>query len=93
MPAERQLSEMPLEAAQTVPMAPGYSVVAAGDSERMMESFGYLAEALVLAIVFVHLILAAQFESFIDPLAIMRSWLVMPWQDDGVTVSRAPATA
>ena len=38
-----------------------------------MESFGYLGEALLLAIVFVYLILAAQFESFIDPLAIMLS--------------------
>ena len=39
----------------------------------MVESFGYLAEALFLAVVFVYLILAAQFESFIDPLAIMLS--------------------
>ena len=39
----------------------------------MVESFGYMGEALFLAIVFVYLILAAQFESFIDPLAIMLS--------------------
>jgi HAE1 family hydrophobic/amphiphilic exporter-1 len=39
----------------------------------MEESFGYMAEALILAIIFVYLILAAQFESFIDPLAIMLS--------------------
>ena len=39
----------------------------------MVESFSYLAEALLLAIIFVYLILAAQFESFIDPLAIMLS--------------------
>ena len=39
----------------------------------MAESFGYMAEALVLAIILVYLILAAQFESFIDPLAIMFS--------------------
>jgi HAE1 family hydrophobic/amphiphilic exporter-1 len=62
-----------LEAAATVPMAPGYSVRMSGDTEIMKESFGYLGEALILAIIFVYLILAAQFESFIDPLAIMLS--------------------
>ena len=44
-----------------------------GDTEMMVESFGYMAEALLLAIIFVYLILAAQFESFVDPLAIMLS--------------------
>jgi len=39
----------------------------------MVESFTNLAEALLLAIIFVYLILAAQFESFIDPLSIMLS--------------------
>jgi HAE1 family hydrophobic/amphiphilic exporter-1 len=62
-----------LETAATVDMAPGYHVRMAGDTEIMVESFGYMAEALVLAIIFVYLILAAQFESFIDPLAIMLS--------------------
>jgi len=62
-----------MEAASKIPMDPGYRVVMSGDTEVMMESFGYLLEALVLAIIFVYLILAAQFESFIDPLAIMLS--------------------
>ncbi|MGK2855895.1 MAG: efflux RND transporter permease subunit [Thermoanaerobaculia bacterium] len=62
-----------LEAAATVEMAPGYHVRMAGDTEIMVESFGYMGEALILAIIFVYLILAAQFESFIDPLAIMLS--------------------
>jgi HAE1 family hydrophobic/amphiphilic exporter-1 len=62
-----------LQAAARVPMAPGYRVVLAGDTEQMEESFGYMAEALVLAVIFVYLILAAQFESFIDPLSIMLS--------------------
>jgi HAE1 family hydrophobic/amphiphilic exporter-1 len=53
--------------------APGYEAVVGGETETMEESFGYMAEALVLAIVFVYLILAAQFESFVDPLAIMLS--------------------
>ncbi|MCJ7442678.1 MAG: efflux RND transporter permease subunit [Thermoanaerobaculaceae bacterium] len=62
-----------MKAAQRVKLAPGYKVVMQGDTEMMMESFGYLAEALLLAVIFVYLILAAQFESFIDPLAIMLS--------------------
>ncbi len=49
-------------------MAPGYRVVFSGDAEAMEETFGYMGEALLLAVIFVYLILAAQFESFIDPL-------------------------
>jgi len=60
-------------AAEGLRMAPGYRIVFSGEAEDMAESFGYLAEALLLAIIFVYLILAAQFESFIDPLAIMFS--------------------
>ena len=61
------------KAAEKIQMAPGYRIVFTGESEDMAESFGYMAEALVLAIILVYLILAAQFESFIDPLAIMFS--------------------
>jgi HAE1 family hydrophobic/amphiphilic exporter-1 len=60
-------------AAAKIDWAPGYRIVFPGEAERMEESFGYMAEALLLAIVFVYLILAAQFESFIDPLSIMLS--------------------
>ena len=59
--------------ASGMPMAPGYRVVFTGEGEDMIESFGYMAEALLLAVIFVYLILAAQFESFIEPLAIMLS--------------------
>lgn len=62
-----------LEAAASMEMRPGYRVVLSGDTEAMVESFGYMAEALLLAVILVYLILAAQFESFIDPLAIMLS--------------------
>jgi HAE1 family hydrophobic/amphiphilic exporter-1 len=58
---------------KTIAMTPGYKVVIAGESDDMNESFGYMAEALVLSVLFVYLILAAQFESFVDPLAIMLS--------------------
>jgi HAE1 family hydrophobic/amphiphilic exporter-1 len=61
------------EAGEKLTLAPGYRIVFSGEAEDMAESFGYMAEALILAIIFVYLILAAQFESFIDPLAIMFS--------------------
>jgi hydrophobic/amphiphilic exporter-1 (mainly G- bacteria), HAE1 family len=60
-------------AASKIKMAEGYRVVFSGEAEDMTEAFGYMAEALLLAIIFVYLILAAQFESFIDPLSIMLS--------------------
>ncbi len=59
--------------AARMPMAPGYRVVFTGEGEDMIESFGYMAEALLLAVIFVYLILAAQFESFIEPFSIMLS--------------------
>jgi hydrophobic/amphiphilic exporter-1 (mainly G- bacteria), HAE1 family len=61
------------EAAAELAMPPGYRLVVSGENEAMEESFGYMIEALVLAVLFVYLILAAQFESFVDPLAIMLS--------------------
>jgi HAE1 family hydrophobic/amphiphilic exporter-1 len=75
------LDELPLgtavkkveEGGKKLTLAPGYRIVFSGEAEDMAESFGYMAEALILAIIFVYLILAAQFESFIDPLAIMFS--------------------
>jgi HAE1 family hydrophobic/amphiphilic exporter-1 len=62
-----------MKAAGQLKLQPGYKIVMQGDTEIMVESFTYMAEALLLAIIFVYLILAAQFESFIDPLAIMLS--------------------
>ncbi|NWG00753.1 MAG: efflux RND transporter permease subunit [Thermoanaerobaculaceae bacterium] len=66
-------SQLATRAAEQLDLAPGYRIVLQGDTEIMAESFTYLAEALLLAVIFVYLILAAQFESFIDPLAIMFS--------------------
>jgi hydrophobic/amphiphilic exporter-1 (mainly G- bacteria), HAE1 family len=60
-------------AAKRINMPPGYSVNLSGEAEDMAESFGYMGESLLLAVVFVFLILAAQFESFFEPFAIMLS--------------------
>jgi HAE1 family hydrophobic/amphiphilic exporter-1 len=66
-------SALATAAADRINMPPGYKAMIGGDTEIMVESFGYLGEALLLAVIFVYLILAAQFESFIDPLSIMLS--------------------
>jgi HAE1 family hydrophobic/amphiphilic exporter-1 len=61
------------EAAAGMKMAKGYRIVFSGETEDMNESFGYMAEALLLAVILVYFVLCAQFESFISPLAIMLS--------------------
>jgi len=44
-----------------------------GEARFMGESFGYMVSALFLAVVLVYMILAAQFNSFIQPITIMLS--------------------
>jgi hydrophobic/amphiphilic exporter-1 (mainly G- bacteria), HAE1 family len=52
---------------------PGYRFVMGGSTKDMQESAGYALTALVLAIIFIYMILASQFASFMQPIAIMTS--------------------
>ena len=52
-------------------MPDGYSYEFGGSSEEMAEAFGALGNALLLAILLVYMIMAAQFEAFSYPLMIM----------------------
>ena len=52
---------------------PGYRYQIGGSTKSMNESFGYALGALALAIVFIYMILASQFASFLQPVAIMSS--------------------
>jgi HAE1 family hydrophobic/amphiphilic exporter-1 len=61
------------DAIEEMNLPAGYSVSFTGESEEMNETFDYIYEALILAIVFIYLILASQFGSFTHPLAIMLS--------------------
>ena len=61
------------KAAEGIRMEPGYRIVFSGEAQDMEESFTYMAESLILAVILVYLILAAQFESFFEPFAIMLS--------------------
>jgi len=54
-------------------LKPGYSTDLNGTSREFTKSSGSLAIVFVLALLFIFLVLAAQFESFIDPLVIMLS--------------------
>jgi HAE1 family hydrophobic/amphiphilic exporter-1 len=52
-------------------LPPGYRTIFGGDVQNLNETKGYVLQALVLAIVFIYLILASLFGSFLQPLAIM----------------------
>ncbi len=52
---------------------PGYRYVFGGSTKNMTESFQYAVGALALAVVFIYMILASQFKSFLQPLALMSS--------------------
>jgi hydrophobic/amphiphilic exporter-1 (mainly G- bacteria), HAE1 family len=51
----------------------GYTYRFGGSTKSMNESFIYALEALALAVIFIYMILASQFGSFLQPLAIMAS--------------------
>jgi len=54
-------------------LPPGYRFDVGGQTKDMQESFGAALGALMLAVVFIYLILASQFASFTQPVAIMAS--------------------
>ena len=56
--------------AKSISLPPGVTLVSAGERDAMRKSFQDLGWAMLLAIVLVYMILAAQFESFLDPLLI-----------------------
>jgi HAE1 family hydrophobic/amphiphilic exporter-1 len=58
---------------ETIKLPPGFAIQYTGQTEDMRETFGYIYDALILAVVFIYLILASQFGSFIHPFAIMLS--------------------
>jgi HAE1 family hydrophobic/amphiphilic exporter-1 len=51
----------------------GYGIRFGGSTQDMQDAFGYALQALVLAVIFIYMILASQFRSFTQPLALMTS--------------------
>ena len=60
-------------AMESIAMPAGYSYKFSGSTKDMAESFAYAISALVLAVVFIYMILASQFKSFLQPLALMTA--------------------
>ncbi len=58
---------------ESIDLPPGYSIGAVGTQEFMEESFQNIGLALAMAILFIYLLLASQYESFFDPMSIMIS--------------------
>ena len=61
------------KALDEINMPPGYSYQFGGSTKNMAESFGYAVSALALAVIFIYMILASQFKSFLQPLALMTA--------------------
>jgi len=69
---------------RTLGLPPGYTVGVTGQGEMQAESFANIFLSLGLAIVFVYIVLAAQFESFAYPFAIM---LALPMSLIGAVIA------
>ena len=58
---------------EAVAWPPGYRYQFGGTTKSMGESFQYAITALIMAVIFIYMILASQFKSFLQPLALMTS--------------------
>ncbi|MBQ0931561.1 efflux RND transporter permease subunit [Ideonella sp. 4Y16] len=54
-------------------LPPGYQFRFGGSTKDMQESFVYAVSALAMGVIFIYMILASQFRSFLQPLALMSS--------------------
>ena len=61
------------KALDSISFPPGYTYQFGGSTKNMQESFGYAVSALAMAVIFIYMILASQFKSFLQPLALMSS--------------------
>lgn len=59
------------EIVQNMHLDPGYTTTAGGSSKNMSESLYYFALAFAMSFIFMYMILASQFESFIHPVTIL----------------------
>ena len=75
-PSGRALGEVSADirrVLESTALPPGYTYRFGGSTKDMQESFVYAVSALALGVVFIYMILASQFRSFLQPLALMTS--------------------
>jgi hydrophobic/amphiphilic exporter-1 (mainly G- bacteria), HAE1 family len=72
------------EFSKEIKLPPGYEIGQTGEAEMIDETINSVVLAMVLAILFIYFVLASQFESFTQPLAIMLS---LPLSLVGVAVT------
>src|ERR671923_5737 len=61
------------EKAAELNMKPGYAVIFSGSAKQLAQASSDFSIAILLAIVFIYMVLASQFNSFVHPLTIMTS--------------------
>ena len=61
------------KAMDSLNLPPGYRYSFGGSTKNMAESFGYALSVLAMAVIFIYMILASQFKSFLQPLALMTA--------------------
>jgi len=81
MPSMDLAIEIMARAYQHLNFPPGYTIEMRGDMTQMMDSFRRLFASLLLAVVFMYLILVAQFRSFLGPFQMVAS---LPLELSGV---------
>ncbi|HEY3298138.1 MAG TPA: efflux RND transporter permease subunit, partial [Armatimonadota bacterium] len=84
-PASMDLTmDVEMKAMSQINFPPGYGIEARGDMTQMMDSFRRLLRGLQLALIFIFLVLVAQFRGFLQPLQMIFS---LPLELSGVFVA------
>jgi len=65
--------DVQMQAMQKLHFPPGYGIEVRGDMTQMMDSFKRLLIGLLLAVIFIYLVLVAQFRGFLQPLQMIFS--------------------
>ena len=73
--------DIQMKAMSKINFPPGYGIEARGDMTQMMDSFARLLKGLQLALIFIFLVLVAQFRGFLQPLQMVFS---LPLELSGV---------